>query len=213
MLLLVLQWYLLWANALILKTVNCGFSQLLEGEESAVGMAGAAGRPRVPLGFPRKLRGSGRGLLPCTAPQWQWLTKTWACVTRLPRERDNWSNCFGKFSSWYSACKAACHRANRAMWAVASFSGNQKCLFSMGSAYSCKRFGSGFWGFFDDFFFLFHLTGRNAFFPKPVFAPLRLVADPAAADLVLSLHLNKHSCPDWQKPCLWFPRYLHRQGC
>lgn len=70
--------------------------------------------------------------------------------------------------------------------------------------------GSGF-GFF--FFFFSISQDSMLFFSKPVFAPLRLVADPAAADLVLSLHLNKHSCPDWQKRCLWFPRYLQRQGC
>lgn len=108
--LLVWQWCLLWAN---IKDSKLWFSSVIEGE-SAVGMAGAAGRPRVALGLPRELRGSGRGLRPCWLRQGRWLIKTPASVMRLPRERDNWSNCFCKFSSWYSACKAACHWAGRA---------------------------------------------------------------------------------------------------
>lgn len=85
--------------------------------------------------------------------------------------------------------------------------------FQYGERIFLQEFGLVF--FF--FSFLFRFTGHYVFFPsRSVFAlgtPLRLVADTAAADLVLSLRLNKHSCPDWQNPCLWFPQYLHRQGC
>lgn len=64
--------------------------------------------------------------------------------------------------------------------------------------------------------FFFPLHRAQCLFPSKSFfalgTPRRLMADRAAADLVLSLHLNKHSCPDWQKPRLCFQPCLHRQG-
>lgn len=58
-------------------------------------------------------------------------------------------------------------------------------------------------GFLLFFFFLPASPGTVLFSSLSVFAlgtPLRLVADTAATDLVLSLHSNKHSCPNWQNP-------------
>lgn len=128
------------------------------------------------------------------------------CVMWSPRQQDNWSNYHDKVSCWYPACQPACRWATWGMHTAAVFSGNPKCISSMGSAHSHK----GFVGFF------FPLHRAQCLFPSKSFfalgTPRRLMADRAAADLVLSLHLNKHSCPDWQKPRLCFQPCLHRQG-
>lgn len=59
-------------------------------------------------------------------------------------------------------------------------------------------------GFLLFFFFSLPASPGTVLFSRlSVFAlgtPLRLVADTAATDLVLSLHSNKHSCPNWQNP-------------
>lgn len=134
-------------------------------------MAGAARGPRCPLGSPGSCGALGEGSCPARFVSGSDSLKH-VSVVRLPRERDNWSNCFCKFSGWYSACKAACHWATRAMWAVASFSANQNCLFSMGSAYSCKGLGLGFWVVGVLFFsFPFHRTQSFFLFFRASFCP------------------------------------------
>lgn len=114
----------------------------------------------------------------------------------LSRQQDNWSNYLHKFPCRYAARKSACHWATWGMHIAAVFSGNQKCVSSMRSSCSHK-------GFYCFFFFLPASPGTVLFSSLSVFAlgtPLRLVADTAATDLVLSLHSNKHSCPNWQNP-------------
>lgn len=76
----------------------------------------------------------------------------------------------------------------------------------MGSAYSCRVLGC--FVLFVSFFLSFLFHRAQSFFSKKVNftlgTPLKVIADTAAADLVLSLHLNKHSCLDWHPPVSGF---------